>query len=58
NSFGYSKFTNLLTRIRLEENQYKEKEPNSLFNDCLILFIYSLSTGFDKEPQNKTHINI
>ena len=20
------------------------------FNDCLILFIYSLSTGFDKEP--------
>ena len=29
-AFGYSNFTNLLTRIRLEENQYKEKEPNSL----------------------------
>ncbi|MFH4387204.1 ISL3 family transposase, partial [Lactobacillus helveticus] len=29
-AFGYSNFTNLLIRIRLEENQYKEKEPNSL----------------------------
>ena len=29
-AFGYSNFTNLLTRIRLEENLYKEKEPNSL----------------------------
>ncbi|MDY1003097.1 transposase, partial [Lactobacillus helveticus] len=29
-AFGYSNFTNLLTRIRLEENQYKEKEPNSI----------------------------
>ncbi|PXZ23298.1 ISL3 family transposase, partial [Lactobacillus helveticus] len=29
-AFGYSNFINLLTRIRLEENQYKEKEPNSL----------------------------
>ncbi|MBW1219771.1 ISL3 family transposase [Lactobacillus helveticus] len=29
-AFGYSSFTNLLTRIRLEENLYKEKEPNSL----------------------------
>ncbi len=28
--FGYSNFTNLLTRIRLEEDLYKEKEPNSL----------------------------
>lgn len=28
--FGYSNFINLLTRIRLEENLYKEKEPNSL----------------------------
>ncbi|MCT3403044.1 hypothetical protein EFP69_01830, partial [Lactobacillus helveticus] len=24
-AFGYSNFINLLTRIRLEENQYKEK---------------------------------
>ncbi|WP_155244842.1 transposase [Lactobacillus helveticus] len=29
-AFGYSNFTNLLTRIRLEEDLYKEKEPNSL----------------------------
>lgn len=29
-AFGYSSFTNLLTRIHLEENLYKEKEPNSL----------------------------
>ncbi|BAQ56586.1 transposase [Lactobacillus acetotolerans] len=29
-AFGYSNFINLLTRIRLEENQYKEKEPSSL----------------------------
>ena len=29
-AFGYSNFINLLTRIRLEEKQYKEKEPNSL----------------------------
>ena len=29
-AFGYSNFINLLTRIRLEENLYKEKEPNSL----------------------------
>ena len=29
-AFGYSNFINLLTIIRLEENQYKEKEPNSL----------------------------
>lgn len=29
-AFGYSSFINLLTRIRLEENQYKETEPNSL----------------------------
>ena len=29
-AFGYSSFTNLLTRIRLEENLYKEKESNSL----------------------------
>ncbi|WP_042754311.1 ISL3 family transposase, partial [Lactobacillus helveticus] len=29
-AFGYFSFTNLLTRIRLEENLYKEKEPNSL----------------------------
>ncbi|WP_217320669.1 hypothetical protein, partial [Lactobacillus helveticus] len=34
---------------RLEENQYKGKNKQP-FNDCLILFIYSLSTGFDKEP--------
>lgn len=27
-AYGYSNYTNLLTRIRLEEN--KEKEPNSL----------------------------
>ncbi|WP_042753973.1 ISL3 family transposase, partial [Lactobacillus helveticus] len=29
-AFGYSNFINLLTRIRLEEDLYKEKEPNSL----------------------------
>ncbi|PXZ17814.1 ISL3 family transposase, partial [Lactobacillus helveticus] len=29
-AFGYSNFINLLTRIRLEENLFKEKEPNSL----------------------------
>ena len=29
-AFGYSNFTNLLTRIRLEENKIKQKEPNSL----------------------------
>ncbi|MCT0197744.1 ISL3 family transposase, partial [Lactobacillus helveticus] len=28
-AFGYSNFINLLTRIRLEENLFKEKEPNS-----------------------------
>ncbi|KNE29816.1 transposase, partial [Lactobacillus delbrueckii] len=28
-AFGYSNFTNLLTRIRLKEDLYKEKEPNS-----------------------------
>ena len=27
-AFGYSNFTNLLTRIRLEENKIKQKEPN------------------------------
>ena len=29
-AFGYSNFTNLLTRIRLGENLCKEKEPNNL----------------------------
>ncbi|NAS34404.1 ISL3 family transposase [Lactobacillus helveticus] len=29
-AFGYSNFINLLTRIRLEENLFREKEPNSL----------------------------
>lgn len=29
-AFGYSNYINLLTRIRLEENLYKEKEPNNL----------------------------
>ena len=29
-AFGYSSFTNLLARIRLEENLYKEKEPTRL----------------------------
>ncbi|GFO99393.1 hypothetical protein LHEH8_11490 [Lactobacillus helveticus] len=29
-AFDYSNFINLLTRIRLEEDLYKEKEPNSL----------------------------
>ncbi|WP_230582986.1 hypothetical protein, partial [Lactobacillus helveticus] len=55
-AFGYSNFTNLLTRIRLEEIniQKKTKQP---FNDCLILFIYSLSTGFDKEPHILTDIS-
>ena len=47
-AFGYSNFTNLLTRIRLEEDLYK-KRTKQPFNGCLILFIYSLSTGFDKE---------
>ena len=28
----------------------KEKRTKQPFNGCLILFIYSLSTGFDKEP--------
>lgn len=28
-AYGYSNFINLLTRIRLEENKIKEKEPNS-----------------------------
>jgi uncharacterized membrane protein len=41
---------NLLTRIRLEENLYKEKEPNSLIN-CLILILLLLSTGFLIECQ-------
>ena len=34
-AFGYSNFTNLLTRIRLEEDLYKEKEPNSLLIEFL-----------------------
>ena len=29
-AFGYSNFANLLARIRLEQNLYKEKEPNNL----------------------------
>lgn len=33
-AFGYSSFTNLLTRIRLEENLYKETEPTSLLLDA------------------------
>ncbi|WP_260280718.1 hypothetical protein, partial [Lactobacillus helveticus] len=28
----------------------QRKRTKQPFNDCLILFIYSLSTGFDKEP--------
>ncbi|WP_260307141.1 hypothetical protein, partial [Lactobacillus helveticus] len=29
----------------------QRKRTKQPFNDCLILFIYSLSTGFDKEPK-------
>lgn len=39
-AFGYSNFTNLLTRIRLEENLYKEKEPNSLL---MVAWFYSFT---------------
>ncbi|MGX5867318.1 hypothetical protein, partial [Lactobacillus helveticus] len=28
----------------------QRKRTKQPFNGCLILFIYSLSTGFDKEP--------
>ncbi|MDY0992354.1 hypothetical protein VKX94_10640, partial [Lactobacillus helveticus] len=36
----------------------QRKRTKQPFNDCLILFIYSLSTGFDKEPKNnKSCIN-
>ncbi|WP_260310247.1 hypothetical protein, partial [Lactobacillus helveticus] len=29
----------------------QRKRTKQPFNDCLILFIYSLSTGVDKEPK-------
>ncbi|MBU6034847.1 hypothetical protein KQ229_07275, partial [Lactobacillus helveticus] len=29
----------------------QRKRTKQPFNGCLILFIYSLSTGFDKEPK-------
>ncbi|ERJ42117.1 transposase, partial [Lactobacillus jensenii MD IIE-70(2)] len=30
-AYGYSNYINLLTRIRLEENKVKEKEPSNLY---------------------------
>ena len=47
-----------IERLSLTKNQrptaqeiVSRKRTKQPFNDCLILFIYSLSTGFDKEPK-------
>ncbi|WP_220029348.1 hypothetical protein, partial [Lactobacillus helveticus] len=39
-----------LNQNSLRGKPVQRKRTKQPFNGCLILFIYSLSTGFDKEP--------
>ena len=52
----FNAIKNLLTAYHIDKSstgfdKEPEKRTKQPFNDCLILFIYSLSTGFDKEPK-------